>query len=308
VKSPWPWIALATAGWASGNITAKLALDGGMSPLSLTLVRFGIAAVGMVAILRFLGRLDNDHDWRRGSFIGLLNMAMPPIFFTIALATLHASLAGLLIALIPAATIVAAHFIVPGERFRAWRIPGLVVALAGITILLGGVRSIDPASLRIALIWSALGVVSAGAGGAVTRRFALETPTRRMLVPQFVAAAVVLFVLGVPTGAWGGLAGLPGDVWGWAIATGIFGTIVPFHAFLQVVERTEVARAALIAYLVPVVSAISAVLFLGDPVTASLVIGGAVIMTGVVLADRVGPVIESLRRRPKPTSQPVSPH
>lgn len=296
VKSPWPWIALATAGWASGNITAKLALEGGMSPISLTLVRFAIAAVGMLAILAAFGRLDRDHDWRRGGVIGLLNMALPPTFFTIALVTLSASLAGLLIALIPAASIVAAHFVVPAERFRMWRLPGLLLAFGGIAILLGGVEDINPAVLRRAVVWSMLGVVTAGAGTAVSRRFALETPARRMVVPQFVAAAVSLTLIGIPSGAWGGLFGLPGPVWGWAVATALFGTITPFYSFLQVVERAETARAALIGYLVPVASAISAVIFLGDPVTASLVIGGSVIIAGVVLADRGGWMLEQLRR------------
>jgi drug/metabolite transporter (DMT)-like permease len=297
VKSAWPWIALATAGWASGNITSKLALEGGMSPISLTLVRFGIAAFGMLTILAAFGRLDRDHDWRRGGFIGVLNMALPPTFFTIALVTLSASLAGLLIALIPAASMVAAHFVVPAERFRAWRLPGLLIAFAGIGILLGGVDHIDPSALRTAVGWSMLGVATAGAGTAVSRRFALETPARRMVVPQFVAAAFTLTIVGIPTGAWTGLAGLPADVWGWAIATGIFGTITPFYSFLQVVQRAETARAALIGYLVPVTSAIAAVIFLGDPVTASLVFGGAIIVFGVVMADRAGWILRVVRNR-----------
>ena len=298
MKSAWSWIALATIGWGSGNITSKLALNGGMDPVSLTLVRFGVAAVGMVTLLAVFGRLDRDLDWRRGGAIGVLNMALPPIFFTIALVTLDASLAGLLIALIPAASIVAAHFIVPGERFQTWRVPGLIVAFSGIAILLGGVERIDPRSLWGAVGWSMLGVIAAGTGGAVSRRFAIHTPARRMVVPQFTAAALTLAVVAVPTGAWASLAGLPGDVWGWAIATGLFGTITPFYSFLQVVQRAETAKAALIGYLVPVVSAVSAVIFLGDPVTISLIAGGTVILMGIVLADR-GEVIAGLLRSRK---------
>lgn len=298
MKSAWSWILLATAGWASGNITSKLALNGGMDPVALTLVRFGVAAVGMVSILAAAGRLDRDHDWRRGGAIGVLNMALPPIFFTIALVTLDASLAGLLIALIPAASILAAHFIVPGERFRAWRVPGLVIAFGGIAILLGGVERIDPGALWAAAGWSLLGVIAAGSGGAVSRRFALHTPARRMVVPQFVGAALTLVVVAVPTGAWTSFAGLPADVWGWAIVTGLFGTITPFYSFLQVVQRAETAKAALIGYLVPMASAVGAVIFLGDPVTPSLVVGGLVILAGVIVADR-GQVISTRRHTRK---------
>jgi drug/metabolite transporter (DMT)-like permease len=268
-----------------------------MHPVSLTLVRFLVAAGGMVAILASFGRLGRDHDWRRGGAIGLLNMALPPIFFTIALVTLDASLAGLLIALIPAASMVAAHFIVPAERFRAWRIPGLVVAFAGIAILLGGVDRIEPGALWAAVAWSMLGVVAAGSGGALSRRFAIHTPARRMVIPQFTAAALALVVVSFPTGAYTALVGLPLDVWGWAVATGLFGTITPFYSFLQVVERAETARAALIGYLVPVASAVAAVIFLDDPVTTSLVVGGIVIMFGVVLADRGESITGLVRER-----------
>jgi drug/metabolite transporter (DMT)-like permease len=268
-----------------------------MHPVSLTLVRFLVAAVGMVAILASFGRLGRDHDWRRGGAIGLLNMALPPIFFTIALVTLDASLAGLLIALIPGASMVAAHFIVPAERFRAWRIPGLVVAFAGIAILLGGVDRIEPGALWAAVAWSMLGVVAAGSGGALSRRFAIHTPARRMVIPQFTAAALALVVVSFPTGAYTALVGLPLDVWGWAVATGLFGTITPFYSFLQVVERAETARAALIGYLVPVASAVAAVIFLDDPVTTSLVVGGIVIMFGVVLADRGESITGLVRAR-----------
>jgi len=268
-----------------------------MNPVSLTLVRFGVAATGMIVILAAFGRLERHSDWRRGSSIGVLNMALPPIFFTIALVTLDASLAGLLIALIPAASIVAAHFIVPGERFRTWRLPGLAVAFAGIGILLGGVDRLEPTALWGAVGWSMLGVVAAGSGGALSRRFAIHTPARRMVVPQFVAAALTLVVVGVPAGAWSALDGLPGDVWGWAIVTGLFGTITPFYSFLQVVERAETARASLIGYMVPVASAVSAVIFLGDPVTASLIVGGIVILAGVVLADRGGVISSFVRAR-----------
>ncbi|HVR33000.1 MAG TPA: DMT family transporter [Acidimicrobiia bacterium] len=306
MKSPWPWILLATAGWASGNITSKLALNGGMDPVSLTLVRFGVAAIGMVLILAAVGHLDRRPDWRRGGALGLLNMALPPIFLTIALVTLDASLAGLLIALIPAASIVAAHFIVAGEQFRAWRIPGLIVALAGIAILIGGVDRIDADALWSAVGWSMLGVVTAGAGGALSRRYALHTPARRMVVPQFLAAAATLCIVGIPTGAWSALGGLTSDVWAWAIVTGLVGTITPFYSFLQVVERAETARAALIGYLVPVASAIGAVVFLDDPVTASLVIGGSVIIAGVVLADR-GEALSSLVRTRKLAKVPAAP-
>jgi len=295
VRNPWPWIAVATAGFAGGTILGKLTLDAGMDPLTLTGIRLIIAAVGLGAVLAVGGRLVTNHDWRRGSILGVVNMALPPLFLTLALASLTASLSGLVVALIPGVSVVAAHFLVPGERFRAWRIPGLVVAVVGVTILLGGATDVDSGSMAAAIGWSALGVTAAGTGGALSRRFALEVPTKRLVVPQFVTAAITASVVCTVLGAWSTLSdSTPTALW-WAAATGIFGTIVPFVSFLEAVERAETARASLIGYLVPMVSAVGAVVFLGDPVSSSLVVGGSVVLVGVLLADRGRILVDRIR-------------
>lgn len=286
MNNPWTWIALATVGFATGNVTSKLALDVGIDPYTLVMVRFVVAAIGIVAARGLGGQLRGDDEWRRGSTIGIVNLVGPPVCFTIALVTLTASLAGLLIALIPAATMVAAHLIVPGERFEAWRLPGVVVAFGGIAVLLGGVEDIDAADLATAAVWSLAGVALAGVGGAISRRFALEVPASRLLVPQFVSAAVGSVVLWAVVAGFDALTTAPGaGIW-WAIATGLFGTITPFYSILRAFGIAETATVALVGYLVPVASAIAAVIFLGDAVTTSLVVGGSIVMAGVILADR----------------------
>ncbi len=69
---------------------------------------------------------------------------IPNTLFTLGLEELPVSIGGLLIALIPIATVGAAHFLVEGERFNPRSIPGLVTSLVGTGILVGlGGESIE---------------------------------------------------------------------------------------------------------------------------------------------------------------------
>lgn len=286
MNNPWTWISAATIGFAIGNVTSKLALDAGLDPSTLVMVRFVVAAVVIIAIRAARGLITHEEEWRRGSTIGIVNLTLPPLFFTFALVTLSASLAGLLIALIPAATMVGAHFLVPGERFELTRLPGIAVAFGGIAVLLGGVEGVASEDLVTAVLWSMAGVAAAGIGGAISRRFALEVQATRMLVPQFTAAAIGATILGLLVGGVDGLTEAPTEGLAWSLATGAFGTVIPFYSLLRAFDIAETATVALIGYLVPVASAVAAVILLGDPVTGSLVAGGAIVMVGVALADR----------------------
>jgi drug/metabolite transporter (DMT)-like permease len=67
---------------------------------------------------------------------------------------------------------------------------------------------------------------------------------------------------------------------------GTAATTLPFGALLWLSELTTAARVALIAYVVPLVGVAGGVLILSEPLGWRLVSGGALILAGVVLADR----------------------
>lgn len=277
----------ATLGFGVGNVLAKVILDRGVNALELLPIRFLVAVTSLMAVLAATGRLRRLglDTWRQGSLLGVVNMAAPSILMTIGLEHVSASVTALLVGLIPLTTVAFAHRLIDGERMHRGLLPGFVLALVGTGLLVEaeGGPGTNPA-LGISLI--VLGVLAAGAGGALTRRFALSTPAAELVLPQFVAATGVVLVAALVSGSLEGISRMDLGSWGLIALLGTACTALPFGSLLWLSELTTAARVALMAYLVPVVGVAGGVVILDEPLGWRLVSGGALILAGVVLADR----------------------
>jgi drug/metabolite transporter (DMT)-like permease len=277
----------ATLGFGGGSVLAKVILGRGVNALELLPIRFLFAVVSLVALLAVAGRLRHlDTDtWRKGSLLGVINMAAPSILMTLGLEHLSASVTALLVGLIPLTTVAFAHLLIDGERMHRGLVPGFILALGGTGLLVEreGGPGTNPA-LGLALV--VLGVMAAGAGGALTRRFALRTPAAELVLPQFVAAAAVVLIAALASGSVEGIGRMDRGSFSLIVLLGTACTTLPFGALLWLSQLTTAARVALMAYLVPLVGVAGGVLILGEPLGWRLLGGGALILAGVVLADR----------------------
>lgn len=190
-------------------------------------------------------------------------------------------------ALIPIATVGAAHFLVEGERFNPRSIPGFVTSLVGTGILVGlGGESIQ----GVGNLWRGVGVsliavVLAGTGGALTRRFALEVGGDRLVIPQF-ATATILGILAMPFLNTTPLSSIETEQWVLLLALGVLATAIPFTSFLIAAEVNPAARLGVAAYLVPVIAVTLAVIFLGEELTPAVMVGALLIISGVNVTER----------------------
>jgi drug/metabolite transporter (DMT)-like permease len=69
---------------------------------------------------------------------------------------------------------------------------------------------------------------------------------------------------------------------------GVLATALPILLFMRLIRRTGPTRASMVGYLLPVWTAVLAVLFLGERIGAREMIGGAVVLTGVALVSLSG--------------------
>lgn len=287
--NPWTPLVAATLGWAFGSVLTRAVLLRGVSTWTLIPIRMTFALVTLLAVMTVTRRFwtTDRLAWRKGVTLGIVNMAVPMVFMTLAFEDLPVSLGGLLIALIPLATIIAAHFLVEGERFQARTLPGLLVALAGTALLVGvgGETATGVGELWRGVAMMMTGVLLAGVGGGLSRRFALEVPSNDLVLPQFTSNTFMVVVI-LPLFVDFAPSTVDTTSWWLIAAIGAFGTTLTFGSFLIAAGLNPASRLGLISYAIPPLSVILAVIFLGESLTPAIIIGAGLILTGVVLAER----------------------
>ena len=85
------------------------------------------------------------------------------------------------------------------------------------------------------------------------------------------------------------------------LSLGLFSTLGAYVAWTKALEAIGPSRAAVWVNAVPPLAVVFAALTLGEPITPWFVVGGALVVGGVVLAQRAGGAV----RRPRPHARPA---
>ncbi len=287
----WALIVAASFGWGTSGVATRAALIEGIDPFVLILARFVLGTLLLVGFLALRNGMPTGlAEWRAGLVLGTVNMAAPTILITLALRHISAGLGGVLIALVPIATALWAHFLLADEPLTLATLGGLLVAMGGVAaLLLVGETGIAGGNLPAGVGLAMLGVTAAALGGVFSRRYAQRLAITSLAGPQFVLATVTAAVaslwLAAP-GAW------TVSTTGWALIVylAVVGTVLPFVTFLAAIREAPATKVALIGYIIPVIGLIGGVLLLDEQVTAAMLGGIVLIFAGIVLVDRAGPV------------------
>jgi drug/metabolite transporter (DMT)-like permease len=270
-------------------VLSRAVLVEGINTWTLIPLRMSFALTSLLIYMAISRRYWTAHRraWARGAVLGIVAMALPMIFMTLGLEDLPVSLGSFLIALIPIATIGAAHFLVEGERFKVKALPGLLIALLGTAVLVGvgGVTIAGVGDLWRGVAFVMIGVILAGMGGALTRRYALELSGDKLVLPQFTVSTVVVVIV-LPLISDFDVSTVEGVDWLMIAAVGVLGSTLAFTAFLVAADVNSAARLALTGYSVPVLAVAMALVFLGESLTVSIIVGAILIIVGVVMTER----------------------
>jgi drug/metabolite transporter (DMT)-like permease len=193
------------------------------------------------------------------------------------------------------------------DRPSGVTVAGLILGMAGVVVLLlpglggGDLRPLLLVCLS-SFLWS-VGTVLA------TRRPLTADPFVSTVLEMAVGGAAMV-LLGSLGGEWGRLdvGAVEAPAW---VAFGylvVVGSAVAYSAYVWLLARAPVSLATTYAYVNPAVAVVLGALFLSEPLTASVIVGGVVIIAAVALvitAESRG------RRRPVPDrtegASPVEP-
>jgi drug/metabolite transporter (DMT)-like permease len=223
-----------------------------------------------------------------------------------ALVELHAGFGSILLALVPLATLLLA--VLQGqERLRVVAVAGTLVALVGVAWMS---RAPLRASLPLPSVLAALGSALCIAQAAVVvRRFPPVHPVTMNAVAMTAGAAVLIagsFVAGESLV-------IPQRAATW-VALGylvVVGSVVVFVLFLFVLRHWAASRTAYVYVLVPFVTVALSAWLDDEPVSAGLVLGGLLVLTGVYVGAlrpaRTRPVIPEGALGPAPPGPAIGP-
>jgi drug/metabolite transporter (DMT)-like permease len=275
--------------WATNFIVVKAAIAQ-IPPVTFAFLRFGLAALTLLALLRWReGRLGLP---RRDVIpilgLGALGFGIYQILWSVALQDIPAGDSALLIATTPVITALLA--VTNGaDTLTRTKLLGSLVSFAGVGVIvsaghelsLGGALLGDDLTLVDAVWWS----IYTAYGAPILRR---HSPLRTTAWAMVGGAAV----LAVP-GAWQsigvGWSGVTGDAWA-GLAFSAFlpagvANVVVFNA-IRLVGPTRITA---YQFLVPFMAVILGAAFLSEGVRVDQLLGGLVIVLGVAISrtDRV---------------------
>ncbi len=266
------------------SFTATRVAVAEVPPLTAALLRFGLAALVLWPVVRRRwGRLRlAPEDRRDGLLLGLSGVTMAFVFENVGLKFTTASHGALIVSTAPLATAMAEAVLtrrLPRPRVLA----GLVAALAGVGLIVGLSRGGGATWFGDLMVLGTVGwwVVYS----FITRRLVGKYPT--LVVTQvamvsgalFLAPLAAVELLLVPVGD-------PGPLQAAAIAyLGILCSAVAYLWWNRAIAVLGVTATNSLVYGIPLVGVAAGVVLLGEPLTPSILAGGALIVTGVIVAN-----------------------
>ncbi len=281
----WSLLLALVAMWGSAFMFMKIAVAT-VAPATLVASRLVLGAAILYAILRARGLAlpPPGRRWLPLIALAILGNCLP--FFLIAWGqqTIDSALAGILISAMPLATMVLAHFFVPGEHVTRYRALGFVVGFAGIVVLmgpaaltgLGGEALAQAAVLAGALCYAGNSVLArrAVAGDFLVASTAVLAAASVLMVP-------VALLLDRPWTATPGAGSIAAIVW-----LGIGPTALATLLYFRLIAAAGPTFMAIVNYLSPIVALLAGMLLLNEQPGPTAIGGLLLILLGIAVSRR----------------------
>ncbi|MHA1153340.1 MAG: DMT family transporter [Alphaproteobacteria bacterium] len=281
---------LLSAIWGSSFLFIKLAVVA-IPPMTLVAARLGLAALALLLFLAATGRrLPRDGGiWRRFLLVGVAGNVVPFFLINWGEVTVDSSLAAILLAANPLATILLAHAFTSDERLTPLKGLGVIVGFGGIVVLVGP----DALTGIGRDVMSQIAIVGAACCYAVTTIFVrrsrlIELPPAVNATGVLLSAAVIALPLAlVIDRPWE----LPAPSTGALLSVVVLALLCTSAAFLilyRLLTTTGATFVSLLNYLAPVFGVFWGALLLGESLDLETLGALGLIMIGLGLTQARG--------------------
>ncbi len=275
---------LLSAIWGASFLFMRIAtVEFGALPTAA--LRVAIATAFLLPILFWRGLWPQLRQrWKAVLVVGVLNSGIPFACFSFALLSITTGLSAILNATVPLFGAVIA-WVWLKDRLNATRVLGLVVGFAGVVMLAWDKASFKPDASGVAPGWAVLACLLAtlcyGIAASFTKRYLSGLPSLVTAAGSQIGATLGLALPAL----WFWPATMPGTrAWLALLAVGVLCTGIAYILYFRLIARAGPARALAVTFVVPVFALLYGVLFLGEEVTAWMVVCGVVIVCGTALS------------------------
>src|SRR3954454_955499 len=273
--------------WGWSFLFIKVGVEG-LTPSTVAAVRVALGALVLHVFLRakHVTMPVDRRVWGDFVVVGLVGSALPFTMLAWGEERITSALTSVLNASTPLFTAIFSAMLLK-DRLRSVQIAGLVVGLCGVGVAAGlGASDLTGSSLAGCLA-SILAGACYGLSFTWSKRHLMAMPSIVAATGQLTAATILLAPFAIATTA------VNGASLSWrriaAIATlGIVGTGFAYVLNYRIIADLGATRASLVTYLIPVVAVVVGVVVLDEPFTWRIVAGGVLIVSGIVLVNRIG--------------------
>jgi drug/metabolite transporter (DMT)-like permease len=237
-------------------------------------------ALGAAILLPFLWRTRAQFTpslWARLAGISAINSVIPFVLFAWAAQRAPAGVGAITNAMAVMFTALVA-FALYGERINPRRAVGLIAGFIGVAVLASG-KTAGGSVWHAALAGTSAAFLY-GLSANLIRRYLAGIPAGAVAAATLSCASVLLMPFAIAT--WPSNA-IPMQSWVSAILLGVLCTGFAFLLYYRLIYRIGAPRAATVTYLVPLFGVLWAWVVLGEPLTTTMAIAGALILGGVAL-------------------------
>jgi drug/metabolite transporter (DMT)-like permease len=213
-------------------------------------------------------------------FISAINSAIPFALFAWAAQRAPAGIGAITNATAVMFTALVA-FAFYGEQISKRRAIGLVAGFIGVAVLASG--KTDGNSVWSAALAGTFAAFLYGIGGNLVRRKLAGIPPGAVAAGTLVCASLLLAPFAIVS--WPS-APIPLHSWVSAVLLGVLCTGVAYFIYFRLIYRIGAPRASTVTYLVPLFGVVWAWIVLGEPLTVTMAIAGALILGGVALSQQ----------------------
>lgn len=305
--SPLLWLVFlgVSVAWGSSYFFIKVGIESGLQPLTLIGWRLAIGIIGL-AVLVALTRSRVPRDLSvlgRLAVMGVFYVAVPFTLITWAEQSIDSALATILQALTPLFALVFAGLVLHDEPITVNKLAGLIVGFGGAVVIvsrhLAPTAGIDPTAELTGELAIVLSCVSYAAASVFLRRTIGTRPLvddpatgpralrpLEIALPQNAVAFAIIAPLALLLDPGSGIP-VPAnaDAWMSVIWLGLVGSAIAYLLYFRLLNAWGAYRASLITYAMPVVGIVLGVLVLNEVIDLQTLVGMAMVIGGIALAN-----------------------